>query len=87
MFLLSVMRFDPSRCDLSIVCDDQRGRPLPLYETQNNECDPILHAAHAAPKTQDTKRKAQKTQPLKREFFQEKKQKLVYKKQRLALWG
>ena len=63
MFLLSVVRFDPStRCDLSIACDDQRGRPLPLYETQNNECDPILHAAHAAPKTQDTKRKAQKTQ-------------------------
>ena len=71
MFLLSVMRFDPStRCDLSIVCDDQRGRPLPLYETQNNECDPILHAAHAASKTQDTRRK---THIHKRENFQEKK--------------
>ena len=68
MFLLSVMRFDPSRCDLSIVCDDQRGRPLPLYETQNNECDPILHAAHAAPKTQDTKRKAQKHRFTKENF-------------------
>ena len=45
-------------------------RPLPLYETQNNECDPILHAAHAASKTQDTRRK---TQIHKRENFQEKK--------------
>ena len=58
--------------------------PLPLYETQNNECDPILHAAHAAPKTQDTGRK---TQIHERDFFQENPTKLKYKKQRLALWG